>query len=157
MQNGAISTNRSDRCDHIFRDVVQHAWEAVVLRIAFALAVLSSSAVARDLGQWDTQSTTDVRQWFQTLMQPDNPYISCCGEADAYWADTFEVSEGHYVAVITDDRADGPLRRPHRQMGERIVVPDHKIKFDAGNPTGHGVIFIGTAGQVFCYVTPGGV
>jgi hypothetical protein len=25
------------------------------------------------------------------------------------------------------------------------------------NPTGHGNIFIGTSGQVYCYVTPGGV
>jgi hypothetical protein len=127
-----------------------------MLRIVIALALLSSSATARDLGQWETQST-NVRQWFQTLMQPDDPHLSCCGEADAYWADAFEVSEGKYVAIITDDRADGPLRRPHRQVGERIVVPDNKIKWDAGNPTGHGVIFIGIGGQVFCYVTPGGV
>ena len=28
---------------------------------------------------------------------------------------------------------------------------------DEGNPTGHGIIFIGPAGQVYCYVTPGGV
>jgi hypothetical protein len=31
------------------------------------------------------------------------------------------------------------------------------MKWDAGNPTGHGVIFIGVGGQVYCYVTPGGV
>jgi hypothetical protein len=117
---------------------------------------LSWPAAARDLGQWETQST-NVRQWFQTLMQPDVPHLSCCGEADAYWADTFEVSDGHYVAIITDDRPDGPLRRPHRDLGQRIVVPDNKIKWDAGNPTGHGIIFIGSGGQVFCYVTPGGV
>jgi hypothetical protein len=32
------------------------------------------------------------------------------------------------------------------------------MKWDAGNPTGHGVIFlqIGTA-NVYCYVAPGGV
>src|ERR1700756_1029674 len=48
-------------------------------------------AIARDLGQWDNQPIA-VRQWFQSLMQPDNPYVSCCGEADAFEADTFEVS-----------------------------------------------------------------
>jgi hypothetical protein len=127
-----------------------------MLRVVIALAFLGTTAVARDLGQWENQATS-VRQWFQTLMQPDAPHLSCCGEADAYWADTFEVSEGHYVAIITDDRPDGPLRRPHRDLGERIVVPDHKMKWDAGNPTGHGVIFIGVGGQVYCYVTPGGV
>src|SRR5262245_56291546 len=26
-------------------------------------------------------------------MQIDNPFLSCCGEADAYWADNFEVDE----------------------------------------------------------------
>ena len=31
------------------------------------------------------------------------------------------------------------------------------MKWDEGNPTGHGIIFIGTGGQVYCYVTPGGV
>jgi hypothetical protein len=124
--------------------------------IVVALAFLSLPAVARDLGQWGPQ-VTDVRQWFQSLMQPDDPHLSCCGEADAYWADTFEVSDGKYVAIITDDRPDGPLRRPHRDIGERILVPDNKIKWDAGNPTGHGVIFISGGGQVFCYVTPGGV
>jgi hypothetical protein len=50
-----------------------------------------------------------------------------------------------------------PLGRPHRESGEKIVVPNHKIKWDDGNPTGHGIIFIGMGGQVYCYVPPGGV
>jgi len=36
-------------------------------------------------------------------------------------------------------------------------VPDNKIKWDRGNPTGHGFIFISRVGYVFCYVPPGGV
>jgi hypothetical protein len=78
-------------------------------------------------------------------------------QSDAYWADSFEVDEDHYVAIITDERPDGPLGRPHRELGEKIVVPNHKIKWDEGNPTGHGIIFIGIGGQVYCYVPPGGV
>jgi hypothetical protein len=39
----------------------------------------------------------------------------------------------------------------------RIPVPNNKMKWDEGNPTGHGIIFIGNGGQVYCYVTPGGV
>jgi hypothetical protein len=31
------------------------------------------------------------------------------------------------------------------------------MKWDAGNPTGHSMIFIGTSGQIYCYVAPGGV
>src|SRR5262249_41705349 len=127
-----------------------------MLGIIIALVLLASPAAARDFGQWENQSP-QVRTWFQKLMQPDVPTMSCCGEADAYWADSFEVDEDRYVAIITDERPDGPLGRPHRELGEKIVVPNHKIKWDDGNPTGHGIIFIGTGGQVFCYVPQGGV
>jgi hypothetical protein len=107
------------------------------------------SALARDNGQWES-SPPHVRKWFQGLRQPDNPRVSCCGEADAYEADIFEVGGGGYIAVITDGKGDIP-------NGTRIAVPNHKIKWDEGNPTGHGIIFIGIQGQVYCYVAPGGV
>ncbi len=102
-----------------------------------------------DNGQWGDKSAS-IRQWFQSLMQPDNPYQSCCGEADAFEADTFEINGDHYVAIITDGR--GVLAN-----GTRINVPNDKMKWDAGNPTGHGVIFIGAGGSLYCYVAPGGV
>jgi hypothetical protein len=76
--------------------------------------------------------------------------MSCCGEADAFEADTFEVDGDHYVAVITDGKgviADGT----------RILVPNTKMKWDRRNPTSHGIVFIGSSGQVYCYVAPGGV
>jgi hypothetical protein len=69
-----------------------------MLRIIIVLILVSGSAAARDLGQWETQPSHQY-DWFQKLMQPDNPSISCCGEADAYWADSFEVNDGRYVAV----------------------------------------------------------
>jgi hypothetical protein len=128
-----------------------------MLRIIIATVLLASSAAAaRDLGQWGNQSE-DTRGWFQKLMQPDNPVVSCCGEADAYWADSYEVNADRYVAIITDERPDEPLGRRHLEPGERIVVPNSKIKWDQGNPTGHGIIFIGIGGQIYCYVPPGGV
>jgi hypothetical protein len=127
--------------------------EANMRGIIVALVLLASPSAARDFGQWENQPP-HVRAWF---MQPDLPTMSCCGEADAYWADSFEVDEDRYVAIITDERPDGPLGRPHRESGEKIVVPNHKIKWDDGNPTGHGIIFIGMGGQVYCYVPPGGV
>jgi hypothetical protein len=106
-------------------------------------------ALARDYGQWEN-SPPHVRRWFQGLKQPDNPRVSCCGEADAYEADIFEVDGGRYVAVITDGKGEIP-------NGTKIPVPNHKMKWDEGNPTGHGIIFIGVQGQVYCYVAPGGV
>ena len=117
--------------------------------IAIAFALLTLPAAARDNGQWENQPAF-LRQWFQKLMQPDNPYQSCCGEADAFEADNFEVSGDQYVAIITNGKGVIP-------DGTRIPVPNHKMKWDEGNPTGHGIIFIGINGQVFCYVTPGGV
>jgi len=114
-----------------------------------ALPATLVPAAARDNGQWSGQSV-HVRHWFQSLMQPDNPTVSCCGEADAFEADLFEAEGDHYVAIITDGK--GVLAN-----GTRIPVPSEKMKWDAGNPTGHGVIFIGAEGQVYCYVAPGGV
>jgi hypothetical protein len=71
---------------------------------------------ARDLGQWDAVDPA-VREWYQALMQPDVPTASCCGEADAYWADEVHVRDGKTYATITDDRPDAPRQRPHIEIG----------------------------------------
>jgi hypothetical protein len=129
-----------------------HRNMVVCVTTTAALMVLghfAPDASARDNGQWES-SPPHVRRWFQGLKQPDNPRVSCCGEADAYEADIFEVDGGRYVAVITDGKGEIP-------NGTRIPVPNHKMKWDEGNPTGHGIIFIGVQGQVYCYVAPGGV
>jgi hypothetical protein len=127
---------------------------AVAIGIAALIAVvlfLAAYAIshARPGPQWAGEPA-NIREWFQELRQPDNPYMSCCGEADAFEADTFEIDGDHYVAVITDGKGVLPA-------GTRINVPNQKIKWDRGNPTGHGIIFIGNQGQVYCYVAPGGV
>src|SRR5882672_9911847 len=82
------------------------AGEANMLAIIIAFMVVASPAAARDFGQWENQAL-EVRKWFQSLMQPDAPFMSCCGEADAYWADSFEVDGDRYVAIVTDERPDG--------------------------------------------------
>lgn len=126
-----------------------------VILIAIVLSVaLSVSAKSRDFGQWENSNN---KLWFESLRQPDNPALSCCGEADAYWADKVEVQGDKVYAIITDDRPDAPLGRRHIPVGTRFEVPPHKIKYDRGNPTGHIVIFINVADQVLCYVQNGGV
>ena len=40
--------------------------------------------------------------------------------------------------------------------GTRISVPNAKVKWDRGNPTGHGIVFLSRNRYVFCYVQPGG-
>lgn len=124
-----------------------------------AAAMLCLPASARDNDAWEA-NPAEVRKWYRELMQPDNPMVSCCGESDAYWADSFEVKGDQYVAIITDTR-DVP-GRPTIKPGTKIVVPNHKLKYDQGNPTGHGVIFVkydeeADAFTVYCFVVPGGV
>jgi hypothetical protein len=127
-----------------------------MLVILALLAVLVTPAEARDVGQW-LNADPFTSEWYKTLKQPDNPGMSCCGEADAYWADKTETGpNGELYAIITDDRPDEPLSRRHVPIGTKILVPPHKIKWDQGNPTGHTVIFLSTADVVYCYVQNGG-
>jgi hypothetical protein len=123
---------------------------------AVALFFMQLSAFARDNGQWENTDPV-INWWFRELMQPDDPSISCCGEADAYWADGVEIMDGQVIAIITDTRPDGPLGRPHVPVGTRIIVPPHKLKWDRGNPTGHIVIFLSINRDVYCYVTGTGI
>lgn len=120
---------------------------------------------ARDAGQWEG-TDPEIREWYQNLKQPDAPVASCCGEADAYWADSFEVKDNQVIAIITDEREDGPLRRRHVDIGTKIVIPADKMKFGPNdpqsiegnkNPTGHGIVFLSRGDYVYCYVAPGGV
>lgn len=126
------------------------------LIVALAALFFLTPAFSTDYGQWENTDHA-IRQWYQSLMQPDNPAASCCGEADAYWADSYEVDGDKYVAIITDERPDEPLKRRHIDIGTRIVIPNYKLKYDQSNPTGHGIVFLSRGDYVFCYVIPGGV
>lgn len=134
---------------------------AIVVLLGFARIL--HPAQARDLGQW-THSDPDTKAWFRGLMMPDHPTVSCCGDADAYWCDDISVKDGHVFCAITDTRDDAPLGRPHRRIGEVHEIPPEKMKFspvdpqpNAGNPTGHAIIFLGAGDNVFCFVPDGGV
>jgi hypothetical protein len=133
------------------------------MRALCALAITLGLCAAAYGHAWDDDAA--ISQWYQFLTQPDNPTVSCCGQADAYWADSFEVDQdGNYVAVVTDERDDtlpDGRTRMHIQTGTRIIVPNAKIKWDQGNPTGHGIVFmpVGRAADVipYCFLPPGGV
>jgi len=127
----------------------------IVVALALVALALAPSARAHDSGQWEA-SDPAIRSWYRSLMQPDNPNVSCCGESDAYWADEIVVEGDKVFAIITDTRDDKPLGRPHIPPGTRFQIPAHKYKFDAGNPTGHHVIFVNSAGEVLCFVQGSG-
>lgn len=121
--------------------------------LAIIWVAVMSARTARAEEAWPLNPTGDrhISEWFQGLMQPDNPSLSCCGKADAFEADNFEIDGDHYVAIITDGFG---VYAP----GTRVPVPNQKMKWDRGNPTGHGVLFlqVGTK-NVYCYVAPSGV
>lgn len=129
-----------------------------IVAVLSLIALLFSIRItpARDVGQWDG-SDPKIVEWYRELMQPDNPNASCCGEADAYWADEIHVRDGKTFAKITDDRPDEPLKRPHREIGEEFEIPDHKLKWDRSNPTGHAIVFLSRGGFVFCFVQGSGI
>jgi hypothetical protein len=126
-----------------------------ILALLASVLVWEHRAQARDLGQWEA-TDPDIRQWYQSLMQPDVPTASCCGEADAYWADEVHVRDGKTYATITDDRDDGPLGRPHIPVGTEIEIPSEKLKWDRGNPTGHNVLFVSSYRYPYCFVQGSG-
>lgn len=144
-----IEAIRDSRPGLLLRSVI---WTAFVVLMLLSLHF----AHARDSGQW-ADSDAALRDWYQGLMQPDVPSASCCGEADAYFADEIHVRDGKTYAIVTDDRDDAPRHRPHVDVGTEFEIPNHKLKWDRANPTGHGVLFISRMGYVYCFVQPGGV
>ena len=58
---------------------------------------------------------------------------------------------------ITDDRPDQPLGRMHIPVGTPFEIPDQKMKYDQGNPTGHSVIFLSRGYSVYCFVLGTGI
>lgn len=140
------------------RSVGALLWLALISICIIALTALLGMhfAHARDLGQWGNEESA-IREWYQALMQPDVPTASCCGEADAYWADDVHVRNGKTYATITDDRPDEPRGRPHVDVGTEIEIPDNKLKWDRSNPTGHAIVFLSRAGYVFCFVQGTGI
>jgi hypothetical protein len=131
-------------------------WLALIMVCLVVLMTLLTLhfARARDGGQWEASDPAIV-EWYQSLMQPDVPAASCCGEADAYFCDDVHVKGDKTFCAITDDRPDEPRGRPHVEIGTEIEIPNNKLKFDRGNPTGHGVVFLSRARYVYCFVQPG--
>ena len=148
---------------------------ACVTLLGIAMAFVGvTMAHARDLGQWENNDPARAA-WFKQQKIPGfNPGTmsieSCCGEADAYYADSYEMAEGGaYIAIITDERDDEPLRRPHIPIGTKFRVPRDRVQdvTKTGNPTGHGLIFVSVTrtgenvisadgSTVWCYYPPGG-
>jgi hypothetical protein len=117
--------------------------------LLFFSLLLSPPVPAHDMDHPEFDS------WYAELRMPDNPTVSCCGKADAYWCDDVHTKGGKNFCTITDDRVI-PGRTPF-PVGTEIEIPDYKLKWDRGNPTGHAVVFLSSGGLVYCFVQSGGV
>lgn len=109
-----------------------------------------SPATGKEGGNWDSVDP-EVREWIGTLKMPDQPQISCCGEADAYFADLGEAGPDGNYAIVTDNRGN------FLPVGTKLFIPPHKVQNKQGNPSGHVVVFANTSGTVFCMIPMGGV
>jgi len=77
-------------------------------------------------------------------------------------ADDFVVGpHGEYYAVITGNYPQAQSAYPDTPQpitrGSKILIPPNKLnraREDGGNPSGHGVVFIGQNGEVLCYFGP---
>ena len=72
---------------------------AKLIFYALMMLFVASGAHARDVGQWRETTDPALREWYRELKQPDNPHVSCCGEADAYYADKVYTKDGKNIAV----------------------------------------------------------
>lgn len=111
----------------------------------------------------EPKELTDCRKWIGNVQQPTSE-ASCCGEADAFIADEFDTDkDGNFVAIITEEYILGVDEygddTAAYSKGTRIVIPKDKINpegpIKGNNRTGHGIVFIGTNGDVLCYFLPG--
>jgi hypothetical protein len=132
-------------------DKMERALKIVLLGLVTVVVFFALLAVARS----HDHDRPELDQWYAGLMQPDNPTASCCGRADAYWCDDYYAKDGKAYCRITDDRE--VAGRPPVPVGTEIEIPDRKLKWDRGNPTGHSIVFLSSGGAVFCFVQAGGV
>lgn len=129
-----------------------------------------------DLGP-GTPELKQCQDWISGVLQP-NSRSTCCGESDAFVADSFKFNDkGEYVAVITrdyppltgDDGEGSTVTIPGVPAGTEIVIPKERLNksFDAddnnplgtrsregNNPTGRGIVFMNVNKTVYCYFAP---
>lgn len=111
----------------------------------------------------DAKALATCRKWISEVKRPDKRSDSCCGEGDAFIADRYVLRDGKYFAIITedyppldvDDGEGGTTKLPGVPLGTEIEIPPEKfnnVPEDGGNPSGHGVVFMRTNGEVLCYL-----
>lgn len=124
---------------------------AVFLMVVFWMFIASihpPSAHAHDMDH------PELDGWYANLKQPDNPSVSCCGEADSYYCD--EHARGAQIyCVVNDERDNEKLRRTPVPNGTEIEIPDRKLMRDP-NLAGRAIVFLSSGGIVYCFIGASG-
>lgn len=138
------------------------------------VATIATPTHARPAQQW-AQASPERQQFFKNAMRPDgsSPPVSCCGDADAYETDMWEVGPNHeLIAVLTCndpenckhatttwDEEGYEIPIPVFPAGKRVIIPPSKVlaPHQPDNNTGHGWVFLNTSGDVLCYAPPAGL
>ena len=121
-----------------------------------ALAALIFLALTGTVKSHDDEHH-EYDSWYESLKIPGSN-TSCCGTADAYGCDDVFTRDGKNYCRITDDRLIN--RRPPLPLGTEFEIPDGRMmqgKETNGNPTGHNIIFLGSGGNVYCFILSGGI
>lgn len=97
-----------------------------------AMCILTSKAKS-DAGWWQTPA---VR--------------ACCSEADAVYADKWELRGDKVLAEVT---GGGPRNHSWAPIGRVFEVPLEKVIHEPGNPTGRAILFLRPSDlYVYCFV-----
>lgn len=117
----------------------------------FLLALIAPTiALARPGPQW-ADEPQEIRQWFQSVMEPDNPTQSCCGEADAYEVEMVGNDPDGSIEVRT-------LAGPYEYfVGKLYSVPREKMQTRYGNPLDKSILFLSNIGKPLCLIPKSGV
>ena len=90
--------------------------------------------------------------------------VSCCGEADAYEADQYEIApDGEFYAVLTCNEpknCETIMGKKVRPPGQKYRIPPDKFLIPGAplNNTGHGWVFLNpTTNEVYCYSLATGI
>ena len=109
-------------------------------RIAFAALLVTTTALARDNGQFGNVPP-EIRAWFKSVKS--HAGVPCCDIADGHRTD-YDMREGQYWVPIND---------------QWIRVPAEAVVDDAGNPTGDAVVWyteFNSNVYIRCFVPGGG-
>jgi hypothetical protein len=126
-------------------------------------ALILSAATAKN---YIATGDPDIDQWYARAMRSDIGTLqtpaSCCGIADAFWADgPVEVTKidgkVEVRVTLTDERSIPG--RAHIPPGTKVLIPPQVMdKWHQGNPTGHRVVFIvGMSTIALCYFDDTGI